>query len=210
MGILEYIEYGLSWLFINFKGRDAKLFTKGPAFTDFPSPTIELTSPDCGPSGSSLKPEYTQLGTERFPELKWPAPSSSSSAEVKEYILLCEDADVPFPAPVYHSLFYSIPAHATGVTASDVELVQGGEGKEKVLRGGFKFVKNLMGKHYVGPKPLLGHGPHRYFYELVALREPVDVDGLGGKVTKDRLASAIVGKVVGWGVWVGAFERKWE
>ena len=54
--------------------------------------------------------------------------------------------------------------------------------------------------HYGGPKPLMGHGPHRYFDQLVALKEPVNAGKLGGKVTKDGLGADIVGKVVGWGV----------
>lgn len=56
----------------------------------------------------------------------------------------------------------------------------------------------------------MGHGPHRYFYQLVALKEAVDVEKLGGKVTKDGLGAAIVGKVAGWGQWIGVYERKWE
>ena len=57
----------------------------------------------------------------------------------------------------------------------------------------------------------MGHGPHRYFYQLAALKEPVDVGKLGGgKVTKDGLGADIVGKVVGWGEWVGVYKRKWE
>lgn len=55
----------------------------------------------------------------------------------------------------------------------------------------------------------MGHGPHRYFHQLVALNEAVDVENLGAKVTKDRLAVA-VGIVVGWGHWIGVCERKWE
>ena len=206
MGLLDYVEYCLSWLFLNFKGRDAKLFTKGPAFADFPEPTITITSPDCGPSGSVMKPEYTQVGASRFPEFQWP----TASAEVKEYILICEDPDAPLPTPIYHSLFYAIPPHTSKITASDIELVKVDGKGEASPKGGFRFVKNMRGKHYVGPKPLLGHGPHRYFYQLIALNEPLDLATLGEKVTKDQLAAAIMGKVVGWGNWVGSFERKWE
>lgn len=206
MGILSYIEYGLSWLFFNFKGRDEKLFTKGPAFANFPEPTMTVTSPDCGPSGSVMKPEYTQVGDDRFPEIHWSTPS----AEVKEYILICEDPDAPLPTPIYHGIFYAISPHTTKLTASDIELVKV-EGKEEASpKGGFRFIKNRRGKHYAGPKPLLGHGSHRYFYQLIALNEPLDLAALGEKVTKDQLAAAIVGKVVGWGHWVGSFERKWE
>ena len=205
MAILDYVEYFLSWLFQNFKGRDEKVFTKGPAFADYPKPTIEITSPDCGPSGSVMKPEYTQIGDDRFPELHWGTPS----AGVKEYILICEDPDAPLPTPIYHSLFYAIPPHVTELTASDIDLVKM-DGKQASPEGKFRFVKNRRGKHYSGPKPLLGHGSHRYFYQLIALNEPLDLAKLGENVTKEQLAAAIVGKVVGWGMWVGSFERKWE
>ena len=30
-----------------------------------------------------------------------------------------------------------------------------------------------------------------------------------GKVTRAVIAEEIVGKVVGWGEWIGSFERKW-
>ena len=70
-------------------------------------------------------------------------------------------------------------------------------------------MKNIQGAHYGGPKPVIGHGVHRYFYQLVALREPVDT-GKMAKVTKDGLGRAIVGNVLGWGQWIGTYERKWE
>ncbi|KAK3173584.1 hypothetical protein OEA41_006915 [Lepraria neglecta] len=73
----------------------------------------------------------------------------------------------------------------TAVTASDVDLVQkDGDAKdinEKTVKARFKYVKNIQGVHYGGPKPLIGHGPHRYFDQLVVLKEPVDVGKLGGR-----------------------------
>jgi hypothetical protein len=45
---------------------------------------------------------------------------------------------------------------------------------------------------------------------LVALSKPVDHAKLSARATKEELAAEIVGKVVGWGAWVGVFERKWE
>lgn len=35
---MDYIIYGLAKLLYNLRGRDAKLFIKGPAFADFPNP----------------------------------------------------------------------------------------------------------------------------------------------------------------------------
>ncbi|KAL2057681.1 hypothetical protein ABVK25_002065 [Lepraria finkii] len=99
----------------------------------------------------------------------------------------------------------------TAVTASDVDLVQrDGDVKdinEKTVKAGLKYVKNIQGVRYGGPKPLMGHGPYRYIYQLVALKEPVDVEKLGS-VTEDVLRAAIVERVVGWGERVGVYERK--
>ena len=212
MGVPAFVEYALGKLTSNIKAHDAKLFTKGAAFADLPQPTLELSCPECGPSGSMMKLHHTQVGDkskDRFPELTW-----SRVEGAKEYILLCEDADLPIPAVVFHGLFYGIPAAITTVTADDMNPVQDiGDGKDSniiMVKGGFKCIKNIQGTHYGGPKPLMGHGPHRYFYQLIALKEPVNIEKLGGKITKTGLGTAIVGNVIAWGQWVGVYERKWE
>lgn len=56
--------------------------------------------------------------------------------------------------------------------------------------------------------PLVNHGHHRYFYQIIALAKPLE--GLKDKGAK---YSEILGKVkkeniVGWGEWVGHCERK--
>ncbi|KAK8215906.1 phosphatidylethanolamine-binding protein [Phyllosticta capitalensis] len=206
MGALDYIEYGLSYLLFRYRGHDLQLFTKSPAFKNFPDPTITINCPESGPSGATMNIDHTQLGKGAFPHLTWTKPSS---LDVKDYLLVVEDADAPVNRPICHALFYSIPAHRTEIEAEDIELVdQEAEGKR--LKGGFGWVPNVRGKHYGGPRPLLGHGPHRYFYQLVALKEALAVDELGPKPTKEAVAEAINGKIAGWGAWVGVFERKWE
>ena len=131
-----------------------------------------------------------------FPELEWPPPATIN-AEVKEYLLVCEDPDALLPSPPLHGLYYAIPASTTRITANDMVLKDKGK---MVLNGPFKASKNILGYHYGGPKPPYGHGPHRYFYELVALKEPLDTTTLSAMPTKKEVAAAIVGKVVGWGV----------
>jgi phosphatidylethanolamine-binding protein (PEBP) family uncharacterized protein len=157
-----------------------------------------------GPSGSHLSVHHTQLGEEHFPELRW----SAASPEIKEYVLIVEDPDAPLPNPITHGLYYSIPATVNGVTAGDFEPAKGAT-EQNVLKGGFKHGKNRRGNHYIGPRPLLGHGPHRYWFVLVGLQQPVDPKALSAVATKEELAREIEGKVVGWGSWVGVFERKW-
>ena len=203
--VLSLIEYGLGRLLFNIKAHDDKLFTKGPAFASVHDPTFEVNSPDCGPSESIMKIEYTEFGEDRFPELKWSTPS----AEVKEYLLVIEDADVPLPFTPTHGLFYAIPATTTMITSSDVRPIDQ-VGKGKTLKGGFMLGKNLRGTCYNGPRPLMGHGAHRYFFQLIALKEPVELGKLSAIATKKELAEEVVGKVAGWGVWIGIHEQKWE
>jgi phosphatidylethanolamine-binding protein (PEBP) family uncharacterized protein len=207
---MDYIIYGLAKLLYNLRGRDAKLFIKGPAFSDFPEPTIEMNSPDCGPSNSPMKIEYTQYGADRFPELEW-TPPPAIAADIKEYLLVNEDPDAPLPSPPTHGLFYAIPPSTTRITADDIALDKDkSTGDKFVLGAGFRALKNIRSKHYGGPKPPVGHGPHRYFYELIALKEPLDAGKLSAMPTKKELAHAIVGKVAGWGLWVGVFEKEWK
>lgn len=208
MAVLDYVEYFLTWIFKNSKGHDADLFTKLPAFESFPEPTITITSPDCGPFNSNLKIEYTQFNSSPglIPGLEWPAPDP----DVKQYILLCEYPDSPSKIPSLHGLYYGIPANVNKLVASDFELVDGGESAVKKLKGGFKLGKNRRGTIYTAPRPLLEHGPHRYMFELIALKEELDEKKLSPVATRDELAKEIEGKVAGWGVWVGIYENKWK
>lgn len=199
---MNYVEYGLSRLFSNAKGRDARLFTKGPAFAQFPHPTITIECPEVGPSGSQLHVDHSAEGAGRFPSLQWPA----ASPETKQFLLISEDPDAPLPNPIIHGIYYGIPSTATGVTGVDFEQAT----KPFSLKGGFLYGKNRRGNVYIPPKPLLGHGPHRYFFTLVALRQPIDTSRLSESPTIEEVARAIVGNVLGWGEWVGVYERKWQ
>ena len=48
------------------------------------------------------------------------------------------------------------------------------------------------------------------FWQIVALSEPLDKEFVQSKPTKDQVAEAINGKVLGWGLWIGVCERKWS
>jgi phosphatidylethanolamine-binding protein (PEBP) family uncharacterized protein len=200
MGALDYVEVTFAWLFANAKGNDAKLFTKGGAFAHVPTPRIKVTSPEIGASNSFMHIDHTPFGANRFPALTW----SSNIEGIAEYMLIVEDPDAPLPSPPLHGLYYALPPTKTALVGADFENLQG-----NTLSGGFKLGKNLRRTIYGGPRPLLNHGPHRYFYTVVALSQPVDVSKLSPRPGKDELAVAIEGKVLGWGEWIGVYERKW-
>ncbi|KAB8199396.1 hypothetical protein BDV34DRAFT_218084 [Aspergillus parasiticus] len=139
-----------------------------------------------------------------FPELRWTPPPK---VEVKEYILISEDIDPPIPRfVVMHGLFYAIPPTITGVLPDDTE--QDRNTKDHNTRSGWRYVPNLRGSSYIGPAPHLGHGVHRYIFTVVALSEPLRFDR-SQRVSQRQIATAMVCKVVGWGQWVGHFERPW-
>ncbi|KAE8453195.1 hypothetical protein EG329_011262 [Mollisiaceae sp. DMI_Dod_QoI] len=204
---MEYVERTVSWLTKNVRGHDAKLFPKSPAFKSYPEPTLTVTSPDCGPSNSKFDIDHTQDGKDLIPSLTWTLPASIPASSVKEYLILVEDADGPLGFPIMHAGYYHIPPTKTSLTPEDILKAEGEKGN--VLKGGFKYAKNLRGTVYSGPKPLKGHGEHRYFYEVIALSETIGIEGKGLSVPakKDELVKGCEGKVLGWGEWVGVAER---
>lgn len=130
-----------------------------------------------------------------------------SDTEVNEYLLIVEDPDAPLPNPLASGVYYDIPASTRSVDASSLEMADKKDAND--LKGGFKFGHNRMGNVYGGPRPVLDHGAHRYFYQVVALSGRVDQKGFAGaRPTREELAKAIEGTVIAWGVWVGVFERK--
>jgi phosphatidylethanolamine-binding protein (PEBP) family uncharacterized protein len=78
------------------------------------------------------------------------------------------------------------------------------------MKGGFHFGRSRNGMPYIPPRPLMNHGPHRYFFMVIALKEALNSELLTAETTREQIAEAIEGKVLGWGMWVGVAERKWE
>ncbi|KAB5570285.1 phosphatidylethanolamine-binding protein [Coniochaeta sp. 2T2.1] len=200
-----YIEVTLSWLFKNQKGRDAKSFYTHSAFDNHKDQTIEITSPDLGSSPAALSVEYTYDGVGKIPSLKWKAPTEMVG-EVKEWLLVCEDPDAPLPTPIAHGIYMGIPPDKTSVENADFEVQ---DASQCLVKGGFHY-QPRRGKVYIPPRPLMNHGPHRYFWQIVALSEPLDKEFVKSKPTKEQIAEAINGKVLSWGLWIGACERKWS
>ncbi|RJE27581.1 Phosphatidylethanolamine-binding protein [Aspergillus sclerotialis] len=180
-----------------------QLFIHGPAFASASNSSIIVTSPCCGPSGSDMPAQYTADGEGLFPDIQW---QPSSLDQLVEYLLVIEDPDAPLPEPVVHGIYYDIPSSEHGITNDD--LLPNHDAKfDNVVQGGFRYGKNYRDNIYLAPSPPPGT-PHRYFYEVVALKERLGLDSLGSRPSKEELAQAIVGKVAGWGAWMGVVERK--
>lgn len=95
----SYLEVTASWLFKNAKGHDAKAFTKAPAFSSCPEPSIQVTSPDCGDSGATLGPAYMHGGEGKLPSLTW---DGDGVKGCQQWLVVSEDPDAPLPTPICH------------------------------------------------------------------------------------------------------------
>ncbi|EGC31963.1 hypothetical protein DICPUDRAFT_156106 [Dictyostelium purpureum] len=131
------------------------------------------------------------VGDDISPHLSW----SDLPEGTKEIILACEDVDAPVWVPILH-------ASAVGIKPSIKEIPEGalnvGEKSSGKIEDMFIGVCNFRNIHgYIGPRPLNGHGKHRYIFEIYALSEPSGINQ--EKFTKDQLISSMKSKVIGRG-----------
>jgi Raf kinase inhibitor-like YbhB/YbcL family protein len=169
---------------------DQRMLSRSPGLAEVPA-TIELTSPAFAP-GSPIPTRYTQEGDDRFPPLAWRGVPGSA----QELVIVIEDPDAPLPLPVVHAIVHGLPARADGLDEAEVN-----------APGFAGFGKNSRGaRSYRGPRPILGHGPHRYVFQLFALAQPLR---LAGPPTKKTLRAALSGGgVLARGELVGTYERR--
>ncbi|CAL5867123.1 uncharacterized protein PFLUO_LOCUS1335 [Penicillium psychrofluorescens] len=207
MSVFQYLQFGIGRMLYPIRAHDSHQLTYWPAFQHLPEPNMTLES-DCGPSGSSLPLRCSMLAEDRtgaLPELHWSAPESTEP--VKEYMLICEDIDIPIPFMViHHGLFWAIPASVLAATPEDV---QEDAAQTRRTKAGWCFLPNIRGKPYIGAGAPLGHGSHRYVFTIIALNAPLEVE-TPERATKAEIKQAMEGKIIGWGQWTGVFERPWS
>jgi hypothetical protein len=136
----------------------------------------------------SFIPDRHSLDGENLsPALEW----SGVPDEAAELLLLCEDLDAP-SGTFLHWLVTGIDPTATGV----------GEGQTP--QAGQVWPNGFGEKAWGGPRPPVGDNPHRYFFRLYALREPVR---LPAEPTADDVHSAVDDKALATGTLIGLYQR---
>ncbi|HEV3086976.1 MAG TPA: YbhB/YbcL family Raf kinase inhibitor-like protein [Candidatus Elarobacter sp.] len=170
-------------------GRRLRRWRAGPEFRvaedvrfAFAPRTMELRSSTFA-DGAPLPPGKDS------PPLEW----SNVPAETAMLVLVVEDVDVPFPRPLVHALAYGIDATTD---ALDAGALDGAHATMGYNGGGHQS--------YIAPAPIPGHGPHRYYFTLLA----VDfVPRFDQPPTKGRLLDAIAGHVIALAEIHGTAER---
>ncbi|WP_036495562.1 YbhB/YbcL family Raf kinase inhibitor-like protein [Nocardia sp. BMG111209] len=148
---------------------------------------IVLTSPNFR-DGEVIPAKHCGLfiGDEISPALTW----DELPAGTADLILVIEDLDVPTAAPGIHTIAEFAP-RSGGLP----------EGALTPEDSGFRFLPNRRGQaKYVGPRPIPGHGTHRYRFHLYAVDIDVDLTKIADV---GQLRSAVDGHVLASGTLTG-------
>ena len=125
------------------------------------------------------------VGANISPALHW----SGVPAAARELVLIVEDWDAPLRRPFVHLSLAGIRPKSTGVKRG--ELNELGVGS--------------LGRHgWSGPRPIAGHGPHHYVFQLFALDTEL---GLAVDAKPADILAAMHEHVIARGRLDGTFER---
>lgn len=143
-------------------------------------------------AGGAIPAKYTGEGEDVSPALSW----SDAPDGTKSFAVICHDPDAPLVTPIgtygfVHWVLYNIPAPVTSLDEATSNHTSG---------------KSDFGKEgYGGPMPPNGHGPHQYYFWVLALNEELNLEaGLG----LWDLLKRVEANVIGMNRLVGVYERK--
>jgi Raf kinase inhibitor-like YbhB/YbcL family protein len=129
------------------------------------------------------------VGDNVSPPLRW----TGLPPGTRQLVLIIDDIDVPLPRPLLHTI---------GVIEPTVESVAAGCLQPGTT--GMRFIRADLGhRGYAGPRPIPGHGPHHYRFQVFAIDEPIPDNVTSAKA----LLAAMSGHVLARGVLTGTYER---
>jgi Raf kinase inhibitor-like YbhB/YbcL family protein len=129
------------------------------------------------------------VGDNTSPQLSW----TGVPPGTRQLVLIIDDVDVPLPRPIVHNVAVLDPT----ITHVDTGALQPGTAGIHLIPG------DLRQQGYAGPRPIPGHGPHQYRFQLLALDVPI-----AQTVTKVKaLRKQMAGHVLARGILTGTYER---
>jgi Raf kinase inhibitor-like YbhB/YbcL family protein len=141
--------------------------------------------------GERIPTKYTCDGSDVSPPLR----IDNVPEEATELALIMYDPDAPIGI-FYHWLLYSIDP--------SIRELPENVPKEEETEYGIQGINDFDRIGYGGPCPPPGHGRHRYYFLVVALREE---SGLTAGANASEVLDAIKDKVIGYGVLMGTYSR---
>lgn len=151
--------------------------------------SMSVTSPAFEQRGR-IPERHTGEGADVSPELLWSDPPEGT----RSFAIICHDPDAPLVKPAtygfVHWVLFDIPGSAQSVD----------EGTEEGISGVTDFGKTGYG----GPMPPEGHGPHHYFFWVLALDREL---GLQPGITMWDFLEQAEPHIIGMNRIVGVYER---
>jgi Raf kinase inhibitor-like YbhB/YbcL family protein len=152
--------------------------------------SITVTSPAFTDGGAMPQSSAGKgVGDNASPPLRW----DGLPPGTRQLVLVIDDIDVPLPRPLLHTVAVMEP----GIDGVAAGALQPGT-------SGMRFLRADLGhRGYAGPRPIPGHGVHRYRFHVFAIEAPIADNVTTGKA----LLNAMAGHVLARGVLTGTYER---
>ena len=192
--MLENLPAGIGRALRGARPGVAELVINDDAFADIDD-SIVLTSAAFA-DGDELPARFTTDGEGLSPPLQW----SGVPDKAVELVLLVEDADSPTPNPLVHAIVWRL-------TPDDGDLDEGAmpaaaQPATSLAMG----VNSYLRIGYLPPDPPPGHGPHRYAFQIFALRSPLTIDTSAPGRTE--LVDALHVSAIAKGLLIATYERE--
>lgn len=154
-----YIESFFGWLLYNKKAGDSALVLNRDEYKNIPE-TIEVTSDEFKEGEHwPLETAGEGVGENKCPSLH----IKCENPKVSSIVLILQDIDVPFVA-ITHLCAYDIKPVAN-FKLGDFKLTSTGDSEYRAGKGAFGTTG------YIGPRPIINHGPHRYIFQVFGINE---------------------------------------
>lgn len=181
---VEVLLLPLGWALRNRRPDEAASIANAPELAT--ENHVALTSPSFG-DGQVIPAKHCGkfIGEEISPALAW----GTLPAGTTDLVLVFEDLDNPAAVPGIHTIAAFAPT-------------EGGlpEGALTMDNPGVRFLPTRRGAKYLGPRPVPGHGRHRYRFHLYALDTGIDFTKVADV---EHLPSAMAGHVLASGTLTG-------
>ena len=128
----------------------------------------------------TIPTRFTGDGDDIAPPLQWEAVPDGTQG----FAVFCHDPDAPLVSPgsygFVHWVYYNIPGHIRGLDEGDENWTSG--------------ISDFGRQAYGGPMPPEGHGPHHYYFWVLALDQALTLEpGLSLWQFLDQVEPHVIG-----------------
>jgi Raf kinase inhibitor-like YbhB/YbcL family protein len=141
----------------------------------------------------SLADRHSAYHDNISPPLQW-----TNVPDVKAWAIVVEDPDAPQEQPFVHWMIWNIQGELTALpegVGNDARLI--------TPQGGIQGRNGRGGYGWFGPRPPAGHGVHRYYFQVFALNDLIE---MGPDTPLVELLNALKGRTIAKGEMMATYE----